>query len=361
MILSAKLSDWTRAAEGPLVVAGPCSAESEEQVMATARALRSEGAHMLRVGIWKPRTRPRAFEGAGEPGLEWAKNAGAEANLPIAVEVAQAAHVDEALKRGVDILWIGARTTVSPFSVQAIAEAVRGVDVPVMVKNPVNPDLDLWIGAFERLNDAGITKLAAIHRGFSTDDVAVYRNKPMWQIPIELKRRLPQLPLICDPSHICGNRELLLPVAQHAMNLNYDGLMIETHIDPSVALTDRQQQITPAHLGELLRSITCRKPLPESMDVFWELESLRAAIDRLDGQLLETLANRMRVSREIGALKERGNITIYQPDRWDQLLRSRTALGERQELSESFIFDLFQAIHQESIAKQSRDPLPRSS
>lgn len=360
MITNAKLSDWTRAGDGPLIIAGPCSAESEEQVMATACALPQAGAHMLRVGIWKPRTRPNTFEGVGNIGLAWAKQAALAAQIPVAVEVANVAHVEDALKQGIDVVWIGARTTVNPFSVQAIADALRGVDIPVMVKNPVNPELELWVGALERLSNAGITKLAAIHRGFSTDDNAVYRNKPMWEIPIELKRLLPDLPLICDPSHICGNRELLLPVAQQAVDLDYDGLMIETHVDPSVALSDAKQQITPAALRELLAEVVYKRVFTNDVTLYQRLEELRAVIDKLDTQLLDVLAQRMEVSRQIGALKERGGLTIYQPNRWDQLVKSRTRIGKGKNLSEAFIFDLFQAIHQESIATQSTSGAPPS-
>ncbi len=341
--------------ENALIIAGPCSAESEEQVMDTALSLsRLQRVNVFRAGIWKPRTRPNTFEGVGSAALVWSKNAGKAANLPVAVEVASPHHVEECLNHGIDILWIGARTTVNPFSVQAIADALKGVDIPVMIKNPVNPEIDLWIGALERVSNAGITRLAAIHRGFSSIDKAHYRNKPKWDIPLELKRLLPDLPIICDPSHICGSPERLLPVAQHAIDLNFDGLMIEAHINPKAALSDSKQQITPHELGDLLNRLTFKQPFSDSVDFYHELEKLRAEIDRLDVQLLDVLARRMEIAGRIGVLKEQSHITIFQPNRWDEIVRSRIGIGLGKNLSTEFIFEIFQNIHKESIAKQTK-------
>jgi chorismate mutase len=348
-----KLSDWGLDVNGPIIIAGPCSAESEEQVMKTAIAISRQNITILRVGIWKPRTRPNTFEGVGSIGLDWAIKASKEINKPVAVEVANPYHVDECLKKGVDILWIGARTTANPFSVQAIADALKGIDIPVMVKNPVNPELDLWIGALERVHNAGITKLAAIHRGFSTLDKTKYRNKPKWEIPIELKRLVPDLPVICDPSHICGNRELLLTVAQQAIDLDFDGLMIETHIDPEIALSDSKQQVTPEGLDALLSKIIYKKTFSSDESFYRELEKLRADIDVFDNQLLDILSRRMEVSRQIGVIKEKSKVTIYQPSRWDEVVSNRVKIGMSYGFSEEFIRNIYQNIHQESILQQT--------
>lgn len=348
-----KFSSWGIDLKGNLIIAGPCSAESEEQVMNTAMAITGENIHILRVGIWKPRTRPNTFEGVGSIGLDWAKKAAKAINRPVAVEVANPHHVEECLKKGIDILWIGARTTANPFSVQALADALKGVDIPVMVKNPVNPELDLWIGALERISNAGVTRLAAIHRGFSTIDKSKYRNKPKWEIPIELKRLIPDVPIICDPSHICGNRELLLTVAQQAIDLDFDGLMIETHIDPKSALSDAKQQITPNELDSLLRRIVYKKPFSDDESFYHELEKLRADIDMFDNQLLDILSRRMEVSKKIGIIKEKSKITIYQQSRWDEIVNNRIKMGMSYELSEEFILNIYQSIHQESISRQT--------
>ncbi|MBN1117591.1 MAG: bifunctional 3-deoxy-7-phosphoheptulonate synthase/chorismate mutase type II [Bacteroidales bacterium] len=340
--------------ERPLVMAGPCSAETEEQVMETARQLKENGINIFRAGIWKPRTRPNTFEGVGKEGLPWLKKVHNELGMLTATEVANANHVFEALKYGVDILWIGARTTANPFAVQEIADALEGVDIPVLIKNPVNPDVELWIGAFERLNQAGIKKLAAIHRGFSTYGKTFYRNDPQWQIPIELKRRIPDLPMITDPSHICGNRELLFEISQEAMDLNFDGLIIESHICPDKAISDAGQQITPKALKELLDKLVLRKPNIENTLIMNSLEDLRQEIDKYDDKLLDILASRMMVAEKIGLYKKEHNLTILQSGRWDELLQERTRKAMKKGLSEEFIIKVLRAIHQESINRQTK-------
>jgi chorismate mutase len=336
----------------PIILAGPCSAETEEQVMATAKELASNGIRIFRAGIWKPRTRPNAFEGVGSEGLKWLRRVKAETGMLTTTEVANVKHVYDALKYGVDILWIGARTTANPFAVQDIADALKGVDIPVMVKNPVNPDVELWIGALERLNNSGINKLVAIHRGFSIYDKTLYRNDPQWQIPIEIRRRIPDLLMITDPSHICGNRHMLFDVSQKAMDLNFDGLIIETHINPDKALSDAQQQITPAELKTLLSRIILRHEDVDQESMF-NLAELREQIDKLDDKLLQIFEKRMKVVEEIGKHKKVNNITILQSQRWDDILRYRVNLGTKKGLSEEFILKVFQAIHQESINKQN--------
>ncbi len=338
----------------PLLISGPCSAESEEQVMETARRLAKQGnIHLLRAGIWKPRTRPNCFEGIGSIGLKWLKQAGKEVGLPVTVEVANVKHVYEALRMGIDILWIGARTTVNPFAVQEIADALRGVDIPVFVKNPVNPDLPLWIGALERLNQAGIKRLGAIHRGFSTHGESKYRNNPHWEIPIELMRRHPELAMVCDPSHICGRRDLLQAVAQKAMDLNFDGLMLESHINPSKALSDAKQQVTPERYGEIINSLVMRRTATNDEVAQGSLEDLRATIDGIDREVIEVLAKRMLIASEIGQFKKANGITILQPKRWDAIIRERCNLGKIEGLTEEFMTDLYNAIHKESIRHQT--------
>jgi chorismate mutase len=340
--------------ERPLVIAGPCSAESEEQVVETARLLHKNGIKVFRAGIWKPRTRPNAFEGVGTRGLPWLRRVKEEFGMLTAIEVANVKHVYEALKAGIDILWIGARTTANPFSVQEIADSLKGVDIPVMVKNPVNPDTELWIGALERINNAGIKKIAAIHRGFSTYNKTEYRNSPQWEIPIELKRRIPDLPIITDPSHICGNKELLQEVSQRSIDLNFDGLMIETHVNPEKALSDAAQQLTPEELKILLNRLIIRKSNIEDALLLTTLEELRQEIDNFDDKLLEILDSRMAVSRKIGEYKKKHNITILQTSRWDELLNRRIKLAGKKGLSEEFITKVFRAIHQESINHQTK-------
>jgi len=340
---------------GPLIIAGPCSAETEEQVLSTAKQIASLGkVNIFRAGIWKPRTRPGQFEGIGSIGLEWLKKVKSETGLPSTVEVANVKHVYEALKWGVDFLWIGARTTVNPFSVQEIADALRGVNIPVLVKNPVNADLDLWIGAIERFHKAGITQLAAIHRGFSSYDKSQYRNKPMWEIPIELKRRMPDIPLICDPSHICGRTDTLLATAQVAIDLAYDGLMIESHYKPSSALSDAKQQLTPEELGKLLEKIVVRVTSVEDRKFISTLEDLRDKIDELDNNLVQLLANRMEVARSIGACKKQSGVTILQNVRWSEIIQKRTIQGVEKKLTAEFVKKIFESIHHESIFQQEQ-------
>lgn len=348
------LSSWITPKSEPLLIAGPCSAETEEQLVATAHLLAKTGkVTALRAGIWKPRTRPGEFEGIGSIGLEWLKRAKAETGLPTAVEVATGKHVEEALKAGVDIFWVGARSTVNPFTVQEIADALRGVDIPVMVKNPVNPDLSLWIGALERINNAGITKLAAIHRGFSSFEKSAFRNEPMWDLAINLKTHAPELPIINDPSHISGNRDLISYVAQKALDLDMQGLMIESHIDPSVAWTDAKQQVTPAALADLIDHLTLRKPEVRSTEVNDKLADLRKQIDKIDDLVIQKLAERMQIVEKIGNYKKDNGITILQVSRWDEILQKRTDYGKALKLDGEFTEKLLELIHSESIRKQT--------
>lgn len=345
------LNEWGITENKPLIISGPCSAETREQVLNTAHQLKSVGINVYRAGIWKPRTRPNSFEGIGSEGLDWLKEVKKETGLLIAVEVANVKHVYEALKGGVDILWIGARTSVNPFAVQEIADALKGVDIPVLIKNPINPDLELWIGAMERINQAGITKIAAIHRGFSSYAPTQYRNAPQWQIPIELKRRIPGLPIICDPSHIGGIRELIAPIAQKAMDLDMDGLMIEAHCNPTEAWSDAKQQVTPEILQKILEVLVKRKVTPDNI-ALTELEDLRLEIDKHDKELLTVLADRMACVAEIGQYKKKNQMTILQTDRWDAILNARATEGENLALSNELVKTIFKAIHQESINKQ---------
>lgn len=338
----------------PLMIAGPCSAESEEQTLKTSIALAKTGkVDVIRAGVWKPRTRPNNFEGVGVKALEWLKKVKEETGLPVAVEVANFQHVFDALKYQIDILWIGARTTANPFSVQEIADALKGVDATVFVKNPVNPDIELWIGAFERLSQAGITKLAGIHRGFAKFGKSRYRNEPQWQIPIEMKRRYPDLPMITDPSHICGNRVCLPQVAQRALDLDFDGLMIESHIDPDSALSDKQQQITPDVLSELIDSLVIRQQEVHDKVLGRKLESLRHEIDVIDDDLLLMLEARMKVADKIGQVKKDKGMTILQTDRWNEIIEKTLIKGEEMGLSRQFLNTLLKSIHQESINHQN--------
>lgn len=346
---------WPAYKQRPLVISGPCSAESEQQMLKTARKLAAGGkVDILRAGIWKPRTRPGSFEGMGTEGLKWLKMAGEETGLSTATEVASATHVYEALKYGITHLWIGARSTANPFVVQEIAGALEGSGVTVLIKNPVNPDLDLWLGAIERIKTAGIDNIGAIHRGFSSFEKTRYRNVPHWMIPVELKQRVENLPLICDPSHICGNRTMLAEVAQKAMDLNFDGLMLESHINPDQALSDAAQQITPRRLFGLLSGLTMRKI--ESGDSFFSniLEELRRKIDIFDEQLIELLEQRMNVAEDIARHKKENNITILQSGRWSKVIRKNIASGSGKGLSRDFISKLFRHIHQESISHQNQ-------
>jgi chorismate mutase len=347
------LQDWGLNIKKPFIVSGPCSCETEEQMMETAVRLKDKGISALRAGIWKPRTRPGMFEGIGREGLQWLVNAAKEINLPATVEVATGQHVEDALKAGIDILWVGARTTVNPFSVQEVADALSGVDIPVMVKNPINPDLQLWMGGIERINKAGIKRLGAIHRGFSSYEKTKYRNKPMWELPIELRRLNPELPIIVDPSHICGARDLLQSVAQKAFDLDFDGLMIESHRDPDNAWSDAAQQVTPERLGEILRSLVVRKA---GLDEHAEnaLETLRQQIDRIDNYMLEIMGERMYIARQIGEFKRDNGITILQTNRWDEIINDRADKAAQKELTRQFIVDMMEAIHQESIRHQTK-------
>ena len=307
--------------ERPVVIAGPCSAETEEQVITTAYQLARKGCHMFRAGAWKPRTKPGGFEGQGEKALPWLKRVKEETHMLVATEVATPRHVEAALEHGIDILWIGARTSANPFAVQDLADSLKGVDIPVFVKNPVNPDLELWVGALERINQAGITRLAAIHRGFSSYDKKIYRNLPMWQIPIELRRRIPSLPIICDPSHIGGRRELVAPLCQQAMDLGFDGLIVESHCDPDKAWSDAKQQVTPDILDYILSLLVIRNEKVTTEGI----HELRKQIDELDNQLMDLLAKRMRVCREIGQYKKEHNMTVLQPARYGEILDKRGA------------------------------------
>ena len=347
------LNEWLPTTVLPLVIAGPCSAESEDQVMKTAIGLsKIPQVKVFRAGIWKPRTRPNSFEGVGKKGLKWLKRVKQETGLLTTVEVANPAHVTDALDHEVDILWIGARTVVNPFSVTEIANALNGVDVPVMIKNPLNPDIKVWIGAIERINQAGIKRLIAVHRGFSFFNRTPFRNAPMWEIPIELKRLCPDLPVIVDPSHICGEREMLFAVSQRALDLEMNGLMIETHIRPQDALTDKEQQITPSMLKELLSNLILRKEYG-NIEFENKLEELRTEIDKLDEELIDILARRMMIVEEIGKYKKQNNITILQLKRWSEIIRERVNAGVNLGLSRDFLLKLLEALHEESIQRQT--------
>ena len=351
-----KASEWGIFTEmkKPLVIAGPCSAESEQQLFETARALKNEGVEVLRAGIWKPRTRPNCFEGVGAEGLVWMKRAQRELGMKIATEVANVKHVYEALKAGVDMLWIGARTTANPFAMQELADALKGTDIPVLVKNPVNPDVELWIGALERLNMAGLKKIGVIHRGFSSYTKAKYRNIPQWQIPIEVKRRFKDMLMICDPSHISGKREYIQEISQQAMDLGFDGLIVESHICPEIALSDAAQQVTPTALKEILEKLIIRNIDSENVKYKEGIDELRNRIDQLDDELLDILADRMKVAEKIGQYKKQNNITILQTGRWDKILEKVFRKGEEHGLDNEFVEKIFTAIHQASIDVQTR-------
>jgi chorismate mutase len=323
-------------------------------MLETARGLKSLGIQIFRAGIWKPRTRPNMFEGVGSVGLKWLKKVKEETGMLTATEVATAKHVYEALKMGVDILWIGARTSANPFAVQEVADALQGADIPVIIKNPVNPDLELWLGAIERIAGAGITKLAAIHRGFSAFDKGRYRNEPRWQVVVELHRRLPALPIICDPSHIAGSSEFIYEISQKAMNLGLDGLIIESHNNPSVALSDAKQQLTPTQVGEMLQKLVIRNVESDNVEFKQSLEELRQKIDVLDNDILNLLQQRMSVVQEIGKNKKENNIQILQPGRWEQIIEKSKKEAKTRGFSEEFVEKVFKAIHQESINIQNQ-------
>lgn len=330
------------------VIAGPCSAETEEQVIETARQLAYKGCHIFRAGVWKPRTKPGGFEGNGEAALPWLKRVKEETGMLTSTEVATPEHVELALKYDIDILWVGARTSANPFAMQAIADSLQGVDIPVLVKNPVNPDLELWIGAMERINQAGVKRIAAIHRGFSSYDKKIYRNLPMWQIPIELRRRIPELPIFCDPSHIGGRRELIAPLCQQAIDLGFDGLIIECHCDPDKAWSDAKQQITPDILDYILGLLVIRDQSVTTEGI----SALRKQIDDLDNQLMELLSKRMRVCREIGHYKKEHNMTVLQTSRYNEILNKRGAQGSLCGMDPNFIKTIFEAVHEESVRQQ---------
>jgi chorismate mutase len=338
----------------PLVIAGPCSAETEDQVLKIAHDLKDTDVSIYRAGIWKPRTRPGMFEGVGAIGLKWLDKVKKETGLLTATEVANASHVKLALEYDIDVLWIGARSTVSPFIVQEIADALEGTDKIVLVKNPVNPDLALWLGGIERLYSANIKKLGVIHRGFSTYEKSKYRNNPEWQLPIELQNRFPDIPLICDPSHIAGRRDILQDISQTALDLNFDGLMIETHIDPDNAWSDAAQQITPSVLVKMMNDLKIRTLTSEEADYKNQLNTLRTQIDVIDHGLLETLGKRMKVAVSIGELKKKKNVAVLQTKRWNEILGNMILEGEKKGLSEEFVLRMFKAIHQESINNQEK-------
>ncbi|MCD8289218.1 MAG: bifunctional 3-deoxy-7-phosphoheptulonate synthase/chorismate mutase type II [Prevotella sp.] len=334
--------------ERPMVIAGPCSAETEEQVMSAARGLAVKGCRMFRAGVWKPRTKPGGFEGNGEKALPWLQRVKEETGMLTATEVATPEHVELALKYGVDILWIGARTSANPFAVQALADALKGTDIPLLVKNPVNPDIELWIGALERFNNAGIKRLGVIHRGFSAYDKKIYRNLPMWHIPIELHRRYPSLPILCDPSHIGGRRDLIAPLCQQAMDMGFDGLIVEAHCNPDEAWSDASQQITPDVLAYILSLLVVRSETVTTENI----TGLRQQIDELDDQLMNLLSKRMRVCREIGQYKKEHNMTVVQAGRYNDILSRRGVQGSLCGMSPEFTTHIFELIHEESVRQQ---------
>ena len=332
----------------PIVIAGPCSAETEEQVMKTARDLAAKGCHNFRAGVWKPRTKPGGFEGNGENALPWRKQVKEETGMLVATEVAKPEHVELCMKYGIDILWVGARTAANPFAMQDLADAMKGIEVPVLVKNPVNPDLELWIGAMERLNQAGVKRMAAVHRGFSSFDKKIYRNLPMWQIPMELHRRIPNLPIFCDPSHIGGRRELVAPLCQQAMDLGFDGLLVESHCSPDEAWSDARQQVTPDVLDYILNILVVRDEHVTTEGI----AMLRKQIDEMDTELMNLLAKRMRVCREIGQYKKEHNMTVFQANRYTEILDKRGAQGALLGMSPEFIAQVFENVHEESVRQQ---------
>jgi chorismate mutase len=351
----APVSEWGLFPDGekPLMVAGPCSAESEMQVMMTARGLKQLGINVFRAGIWKPRTHPGSFEGVGVQGLKWLQKVQKELGMKVCTEVASEKHVFECVKHGIDMVWIGARTSANPFLMQEIADALRDTDLPVLVKNPVNPDIDLWVGALERLNQAGIRKIGVIHRGFSTSEQIAYRNDPGWKTAVELRSRYPQMAFLADPSHMGGDRKYIKELSQRALDLGLDGLMIESHCDPSCAMSDAKQQLTPEDLGKLMKELTVRKESSDNAVYKEGIEQLRAQIDILDEDLLFTLKSRMNISRKIGEYKKEHNVAIIQTSRWDKVLASMVDKGKAYGMSQKFLETVFNAIHEESVAVQN--------
>jgi chorismate mutase len=346
------LEAWGIGIKKHAIIAGPCSAETEEQLLETSQRIKELGVSIIRAGIWKPRTRPNLFEGIGEDALRWIQNVKKETGLKFAVEVATPKHVYEAIKHNIDVLWIGARSTTNPFTVQEIAEALRGASVPVLVKNPINPDLALWLGAIERISNVGVTKIGAIHRGFSSFKQTKYRNLPVWQIPLELKRQLPDIPLFCDPSHIGGKRELIFDISQNAMDLDYDGLIIETHRDPENAWSDAAQQVTPETLGSIIKNLKFRHPTSKDKDFISVLGELREQIDHVDKELFEILAQRMEIVEKMGLYKKKNNVTVFQKNRWQEISETRSKWAEELGLNPEFMWDLFKLIHDASIKRQ---------
>lgn len=348
------VKSWLPSIDNPLLIAGPCSLETEEQTLATARELaKDKRVFVFRGGVWKPRTRPGSFEGIGSIGLEWLKRVKEETGLPVATEVANAQHTEECLKAGVDVVWIGARSTGSPFAVQEIADVLKGTDTVVAVKNPMNPDLTLWMGALERLNRVGIRKLVGIHRGFSPFQETKYRNYPGWKTYIELRRSMPNLPIICDPSHIAGRREYLYEISQKAFDMGFDGLIIESHIDPSCALSDKEQQLTPADLSKLLDKLVIRAEHSTNTEYETQLDLLRSRIDSLDTELIELLAARNEIVKQIAMYKKNNNVMALQIDRWTKMMNNRVAAASKMELDTVFIKILFQLIHEDSVRMQT--------
>ena len=348
-----KLESWSPVKDRPVVISGPCSAETEDQLLETCRSLKDEGVEIMRAGIWKPRTRPNNFEGVGAEALDWVSQVKKELNVKFAVEVANPEHVELCLKAGVDILWVGARSTVNPFTVQEIADALKGTDVPVLVKNPINPDLSLWLGAIERINAVGVTKLGAIHRGFGSFQKTQFRNVPAWRLPIELKSKFPEMPLFCDPSHIGGNREMIQDLSQKALDLNYDGLMIESHRDPDSAWSDAAQQVTPKRLGEIIRSLKTKAVISDNSAFVNILEELREQIDESDREILEAVARRMSLVEKIGEYKKENNVTIFQVNRMNEIVKSRKEWGDAMSLTGDFVEELYKIIHIASVKRQT--------
>ncbi|MCG8476230.1 MAG: bifunctional 3-deoxy-7-phosphoheptulonate synthase/chorismate mutase type II [Cytophagales bacterium] len=348
------LENWNPVPDQPLLIAGPCSAETEEQLTETALALVANGVKIIRAGVWKPRTRPGSFEGKGEEALQWFQKIRQQvpADVKFAVEVANAEHVQLALRYGIDILWVGARSSVNPFTMQEIADSLKGVDIPVLVKNPINPDLALWIGALERLAGAGITKLAAIHRGFSSHKKTKFRNVPSWQLPLELKREFPELPIICDPSHIAGVRELVPELSQKAMDINFDGLMIESHCNPSEAWSDASQQVTPSRLKEIVDQLRIPTKGVADKEFNSHLVELREKIDQLDREIFDLVAERMAVVDQIGAFKKKSNVTVFQINRWNEILKTRSEWADELNLDHELMEAVFNQIHESSIKRQ---------
>jgi chorismate mutase len=348
------IEEWFPGKGKPRLISGPCSAENEKQLLSTATELAKTGnVHLIRAGIWKPRTRPGTFEGVGEKGLKWLQKVKSQTGLPVTTEVANVKHVELCLKYGIDILWIGARTSVNPFSVQEIADALRGTDIPVMVKNPMNPDLQLWIGALERINDAGITKLCAVHRGFSTFDRSPFKNTPMWEIPIELKTMCSSLPIFCDPSHIAGNRGLIPMISQKAMDLDMDGLMIECHFSPQSALSDSKQQVTPSQLTKIIDELIIRESKITNKQFENQLEQLRTTIDEIDEEIIQGISLRMNIAERIGEYKKENKVTILQINRWEDIVNKRLSEGLALGLSENFVKGFLKLVHEESIRRQA--------